>query len=387
VSTSPPILKTRDDATMECAMSDISSLGGSSSYALAVQQLQQQLFQQVDTNGSGSVTKTQLEQAVSKAGGSTAGADALYAQLDPNNTGSVSEQQFAQNLPLPHFSPEMGAQLISDQAQMSGTGSNPASGTGSDPEAQFAQNLFSQLTNGSSTLTQSELEQAVTKAGGTTQAADALYAKLDPNNTGSVSEQQFAQNLPAAHAHHHHGGGGVDPTAATDGDSADDALFALLTPTSGTATTASSSDTGSDASGDSAEDALLALLSPTSSSASGSSSTDPLMALFDSTTSTSSTGSSTTDSLMALFDPANATSSSASASASGNTAEDALLALLDPTNSASSSASATAATTAASSNGSTSATASTPASLFSNFNQQILSLMLQMQQQTQSLMA
>ena len=42
-------------------------------------------------------------------------------------------------------------------------------------------------------ISQTELEQAVTAAGGTTQGADALYAKLDPNNTGSVTEQQFAQ--------------------------------------------------------------------------------------------------------------------------------------------------------------------------------------------------
>jgi Ca2+-binding EF-hand superfamily protein len=65
------------------------------------------------------------------------------------------------------------------------------------------------------------LEQAVTKAGGTTQAADALYAKLDPNNTGSVSESQFAQNLPApGGGHHHHvsdaSTGSTDSTNSTD---------------------------------------------------------------------------------------------------------------------------------------------------------------------------
>src|SRR5579864_2527322 len=105
-------------------MSAVSGLGGSASsyYANAVQQLQQRLFSKIDANGDGSVTKSELEQAVTKAGGTTTGADALYATLDPNNTGSVSEQQFAQNLPLPSFSPDMGAQLIADQAQQSGTG-------------------------------------------------------------------------------------------------------------------------------------------------------------------------------------------------------------------------------------------------------------------------
>src|SRR5579864_6770662 len=105
-------------------MSEVSGLGGSASsyYANAIQQLQQRLFNKIDANGDGSVTKSELEQAVTKAGGTTTSADALYAALDPNSTGSVSEQQFAQNLPLPYFSPAMGAQLISDQAQQSGTG-------------------------------------------------------------------------------------------------------------------------------------------------------------------------------------------------------------------------------------------------------------------------
>jgi len=59
----------------------------------------QDLFSQIDTNNDGSITKTDVETAVAKAGGSKQAADALYAKLDPNNTGSVSAQQFAQNLP------------------------------------------------------------------------------------------------------------------------------------------------------------------------------------------------------------------------------------------------------------------------------------------------
>ena len=143
--------------------------------------------------------KTELEQAVTTAGGSTQGADALYAQLDPNNTGSVSEQQFSQNLPLPPFSDQMGTQMMGFQA--SGW-PGPSNG---GPSGQLAQSLFSQIdSNGTGSITKSELEQAVTSAGGTTQAADALYAQLDPNNTGSVSEQQFAQTLSQVMPHHHH---------------------------------------------------------------------------------------------------------------------------------------------------------------------------------------
>ena len=69
-------------------------VGSYSSYA--ARQFQQNLFDQIDTNGDGSVSKSELEQAVSKAGGTTQAADALYSVLDPGNSGGFSEQQFAQ---------------------------------------------------------------------------------------------------------------------------------------------------------------------------------------------------------------------------------------------------------------------------------------------------
>lgn len=73
--------------------------------------IRQNLFNEIDTSGSGSITKSQVEQAVTTAGGTTAAADALYADLDPNNTGSVTEQQFSQNLPPLPFSSQIGAQI------------------------------------------------------------------------------------------------------------------------------------------------------------------------------------------------------------------------------------------------------------------------------------
>src|SRR5207302_3222904 len=139
-------------------------------------------------NGDGSVSKTELEQAVTKAGGGTQAADALYAVLDPNNSGGFGEQQFAQVLPGSGFSDQVQSQLIGYQAQ------GWPGGSSAQPGGHLAQSLFSQIdSNGDGAITQSELEQAVTKAGGTKDAADALYAKLDPTGTGSVSEQQFAQ--------------------------------------------------------------------------------------------------------------------------------------------------------------------------------------------------
>jgi hypothetical protein len=51
------------------------------------------LFDQL-TNGSGALTKDELEQAVVKAGGTAAQADSLFEQLDTTGSGSVTKDQF-----------------------------------------------------------------------------------------------------------------------------------------------------------------------------------------------------------------------------------------------------------------------------------------------------
>ena len=60
------------------------------------------LFQQIDTSGTGSISKSQFEQAFSAmnppATFKSAGADAIFAKLDPNGTGSVSKQDFVSGM-------------------------------------------------------------------------------------------------------------------------------------------------------------------------------------------------------------------------------------------------------------------------------------------------
>jgi Ca2+-binding EF-hand superfamily protein len=372
-------------------------VGGYNPYA--AQQFQQNLFNQIDTNGDGSVSQTELEQAVTGAGGTTQAADALYSELDPGNSGGFTEQQFAQALPGPTLSNQVQAQMIDYQAQ----GWPGAAAV--QPGGQLAQNLFSQIdTNGDGSISQAELEQAVTGAGGTKAAADALYAKLDPNNTGSVSEQQFAQALgagtgaaaPHGHHHHHHGGGAGEAGAAsaTDGSSATDALTQLFNADSGGAANsptqiAQNIFTQIDSNGDGAitqseleqavtaaggstagADALYAKLDPNGTgsvseqqfintlqppSAGGNTAQDALLALLDQVTQSDGTasvggasggasaisaGTTPQDALAALvqnFDPATATNT-------GNSAQDAIAALLDPSNGSSNGTASTATT-------------------------------------------
>ncbi len=272
-----------------------------------IQQYQQNLFNQIDTNGDGLVSQAELEQAVTGAGGSQQAADALYAELDPNNSGGFTEQQLAQVLPGPAFSGQMQSQMISFQAQ------GWPGAAGGAPGA-LAQNLFAQIdSNGDGSISKSELEQAVTAAGGTQQAADALYAKLDPNGTGSVDEQQFAQGLSQAAPHHHHHGGGAH------GASAGDALTSLFDADSGGASNSPTqiaqnifSAIDSDGDGSITQNELEQAVTAAGGTAAGA---DALYAKLD----PNGTGSVSEQQFINALQPP---------SSGGNTAQDALLALL-----------------------------------------------------------
>jgi len=65
--------------------------------------------------------------------------------------------------------------------------------------------LFSQLdADGDGTISQSEFENALGKAGVATSSADSLFSRLDANGDGSVSQSEMAK---AHGGHRHHGGG------------------------------------------------------------------------------------------------------------------------------------------------------------------------------------
>jgi hypothetical protein len=60
------------------------------------------LFQKIDTNGSGTISKAQFEQAFQNTNPPPAfkamGADAIFSKLDPSGTGSVSKQDFVNGM-------------------------------------------------------------------------------------------------------------------------------------------------------------------------------------------------------------------------------------------------------------------------------------------------
>lgn len=94
-------------------MSSISGLGGSyaasapsitsgASPAMSPNQKMGELFDQIDNSGSGSITQSQLQQALTTQNPPAAfkamGADAIFSQLNPSGSGSVSKQDFVSGM-------------------------------------------------------------------------------------------------------------------------------------------------------------------------------------------------------------------------------------------------------------------------------------------------
>ncbi len=74
------------------------AVSGASGRSGAISKGLSRLFQQLDTGGTGSLTKAQFESAFQKlklpASIKSMGADALFSKLDPKGTGSISKDQF-----------------------------------------------------------------------------------------------------------------------------------------------------------------------------------------------------------------------------------------------------------------------------------------------------
>lgn len=90
------------------------------------------LFDKIDSGGTGSVTKAQFEQAFQTMnpppGMQALGADAIFNQLDPNGTGSVSKQDFITGMA------KLGSQVRAAGRQMAAAGSADASAATADAQ-------------------------------------------------------------------------------------------------------------------------------------------------------------------------------------------------------------------------------------------------------------
>ncbi|MBF0463290.1 MAG: EF-hand domain-containing protein [Magnetococcales bacterium] len=117
-----------------------------------------QLFQQIDTGNTGSITKAQFEAAFQKMQGSSstssassanpnATADAIWSKLDPNNTGSVSESNFVSGMQSVMPQAASKAHHHHHHSQSAGSSTSQASGGNqwSSPAATLDESLQSLL--------------------------------------------------------------------------------------------------------------------------------------------------------------------------------------------------------------------------------------------------
>lgn len=163
----------------------------------------------------------------------------------------------------PTFDSGMMAALISLQSQLQNQSTNGAAPQ--DPSS-----LFAKLdTDGNGQISQSEFETALGNDGVDKSSADALFSKLDANGDGSISQSELTQAQHAGgggHHHHMHAGGG----SGSSGQGADSLLSA--TDASGATTqTTSNADGSSTTTITYADGSTVEMTSPATASDSGNS--------------------------------------------------------------------------------------------------------------------
>lgn len=86
----------------DASLPQVKAAGPGSKPSPTPQQKMANLFQQIDTAGSGRITKAQFEQAFNKGvlppAVKAAGVDAAFSKLDPSGSGSVSKQEFIKGM-------------------------------------------------------------------------------------------------------------------------------------------------------------------------------------------------------------------------------------------------------------------------------------------------
>jgi len=116
-------------------MSSIGAIGAGSPQAISgasmrmpPNQKMTNLFNSIDTSGTGSISQAQFFQAFSSknppAVFQAQGAQAIWNQLDPNHTGSVSKQDFVNTMKqlMASLRSDPGQTLSASQQSLNGTG-------------------------------------------------------------------------------------------------------------------------------------------------------------------------------------------------------------------------------------------------------------------------
>jgi len=159
-------------------------------------------------------------------------------------TDSAGDGKGTKTVAVPTNPPKQGASVMTDQfasallselVQMQEQSTTAGSSVAGQTTP--GQQLFAALdANGDGQVSQTEFESALTSAGADSAAADAIFKKLDANGDGTVSQAELASGIHGHHHHHHH------HSAAPAADAADaQNPLALLLEADAASTTADGS--------------------------------------------------------------------------------------------------------------------------------------------------
>lgn len=176
-------------------MSTVSGLGGGASNLLWA------LYQNASTKSANATSAASSADSTATTSTTNTNSTSADATSEPGGLNPQGNQ----------LDSNMLVMLIDVQGQSSSAPSPSGGG-------QMADKLFSALDqNGDSSVSQSELEQAFSAAGGDSSQADTLFKSLDSNNDGTVGQDELQSAMKSAHhgGHHHHadaaGASGTDP--------------------------------------------------------------------------------------------------------------------------------------------------------------------------------
>ena len=158
----------------------ISAVGGSSGSAYAAK-MTAKLMKKIDTDGDGSITKTEMAAFAQQQSGSGLDVNKLFAKADSDGNGSISSSELSSAIEKvgKHMRTHGGEQPL-----------NPTD---------MAKSMISKLdTDGNGTLSQSELE-AMKNANGKGPSATDIMKESDANSDGQLTVDELAAGM-AKHA-------------------------------------------------------------------------------------------------------------------------------------------------------------------------------------------
>lgn len=186
------------------------------------------LYNGLDSNGDGSLSEGEFSDATSSFMSADQAAN-VFSMMNTSGSGSVSEVEFDNYVTGGSAVSGSSAQAMSYVSAMMLDRQMPqTSGGGSQGNPDGAQNSASNLfasmdTDGDGKVSEAEF-LAAKPNGVTDDQAKALYSSIDTSGKGAITEDQFAAGMKSNDAaqgskvhgghHHHHGGGGGAEAAA-----------------------------------------------------------------------------------------------------------------------------------------------------------------------------